>query len=113
MKRIDKNSRRSRAVVVGNMVYLGGQVATDKAADIRVQTRETLHKIDQLLTEAGSSRDKLVSATIWLKTMDDYEGMNEIWDSWIDPENPPTRACGEVRMADDDFRVEIIATAVI
>lgn len=113
MKRIDKNSRRSRAVVVGNMVYLGGQVATDMSADITVQTQETLAKIDDLLAQAGSSRSKLVSATIWLKTMDDYDGMNEIWDGWIDPENPPARACGEVRMADDDLRVEIIATATI
>jgi len=113
MKRIDKNRRRSRAVVVGNMVYLGGQVADDTQADIKSQTRETLAKIDELLAQAGSSRARLVSATIWLKTMDDYDGMNEIWDRWIDPENPPARACGEVRMAEDSMRVEIIATATI
>lgn len=113
MKRIDKNHRRSRAVVTGGMIYLGGQVADDKAADIRAQTAQTLAKIDELLAECGSSRSKLVSATIWLKSMDDYAGMNEIWDRWIDVDNPPTRACGEVRLADDGYRIEIIATAVL
>ena len=113
MKRIDANNRRSRAIVVGNMVYLGGQVCDSKHADIKVQTQETLAKIDQLLQEAGSSRSKIVSATIWLKNMDDYNGLNEVWDNWIDPENPPARACGEVRLADDCYLVEIIATAVI
>ena len=113
MKRIDSNARRSRAVVVSDMVYLGGQVADSKDADIRIQTRETLAKIDELLTAAGTSRSKLVSATIWLKDMSDYDGMNEIWDTWIDPEQPPARACGEVRMADDRYRIEIIATAMI
>ena len=113
MKRIDKNHRRSRAVVAGNMVFLGGQVADDRSAGIESQTREALAKIDDLLKQSGSSRAKLVSATIWLKTMDDYDGLNRIWDAWIDAENPPARACGEVRMAYDDIRVEIIATAMI
>ncbi|MCC0039908.1 MAG: RidA family protein [Brucellaceae bacterium] len=113
MKRIDKNSRRSRAVVAGGVVYLGGQVADDIDADIRTQTRETLAKIDDLLARSGSSRDRLISATIWLRSMDDYQGMNEIWDGWIDAENPPARACGEVRLADDRMRVEIIATALL
>ena len=113
MKRIDANSRRSRAVVVANMVYLGGQVGDSKQAGIKIQTQETLAKIDQLLQEAGSSRSKVISATIWLKSMDDYDGMNEVWDAWIDVDNPPARACGEVRLADDRYLVEIIATAMI
>ncbi|MGB3388757.1 MAG: RidA family protein [Pseudaminobacter sp.] len=113
MKRIDANSRRSRAVVVGNMVYLGGQVGDSKQADIKVQTQEALAKIDQLLEEAGSSRSKVVSATIWLKSMVDYDGMNEVWDGWIDADNPPARACGEVRLADERYLVEIIATATV
>ncbi len=113
MQRIDKNTRRSRAVVAGNIVFLGGQVAEDWNGDIRTQTRQTLERIDALLAEAGTSRDRLISATIWLKNMDDYDAMNEIWDSWIDRDNPPARACGEVRLADDRLLVEIIAIAAI
>jgi enamine deaminase RidA (YjgF/YER057c/UK114 family) len=113
LKRIDPNSRRSRAVVAGNMVYLGGQVGDDKQAGIRIQTQQALAKIDSLLKETGSSRAHIVSATIWLKTMGDYDGMNAVWDEWLDPSNPPARACGEVRLADDGYRVEIIATAAL
>jgi enamine deaminase RidA (YjgF/YER057c/UK114 family) len=111
VKRLDQNFRRSRAIVVNNMVYLAGQVADDKKAEIKVQTQQALAKIDQLLAEAGTDRSKLVSVTIWLKTMDDYTGFNEVWDAWVVPEATPTRACGEVRMADDDFRVELVAVA--
>ncbi|MHA6730270.1 RidA family protein [Devosia sp. A369] len=111
MKRIDTNSRRSRAVVIGDTVYLGGQVGTTKGADIKVQAQEAMTKIDELLAEAGSSRAKLISCEIWLKTMADYDGFNTVWDSWIDPENPPVRACGEVRLADDAYLVEIMAIA--
>lgn len=113
MKRIDKNTRRSRAVVAGGVVYLGGQVAEDWEADIRQQTRQTLGRIDALLAEAGSSRDRLISATIWLSDMADYDAMNEVWDGWIDSDNPPARSCGEVRLADDRLLVEIIATAAV
>jgi enamine deaminase RidA (YjgF/YER057c/UK114 family) len=39
--------------------------------------------------------------------------MNEVWDGWIDPANPPTRATGEARLAAPDYRVEIIVTAAV
>lgn len=113
MKRIDSNSRRSRAVVTNGICYLGGQVADDIEGDISIQMQQSLDKIDELLAQAGTDKSKLISVTIWLKSMVDYAGMNKVWDKWIDPSNPPARACGEVRMADDRFRVEIIATAAV
>ena len=39
--------------------------------------------------------------------------MNAVWDAWIDPENPPTRACGQVPLAHPDFKVEIIIRAAL
>ncbi len=113
MRHIDSNHRRSRAIVAGGVVYMGGQVADDWTADVAEQTRQALARIDALLAEAGSSRDKVVSATIWLKTMDDYEAMNAVWDAWVDPARPPTRCCGVVQMAYDALRVEIIPLAVL
>jgi enamine deaminase RidA (YjgF/YER057c/UK114 family) len=113
MKRIDKNARRTRAIVANGTVYLGGQVGANLDADIRTQTREALAGIDALLEQASSSRDKVVSVTIWLKSMDDYAAMNEVWDEWIDSENPPTRACCEVLMADPRILVEFLPTAIL
>lgn len=113
MQRLHQNQRRSRAIIVNNMVYLSGQYADNTDVGIKGQTEQILHKIDVLLAEAGTDRSKLVQATIWLKTMDDYDGFNEVWDAWVIPDHMPTRACGEVRMADDDMLVEIIAVAAL
>lgn len=111
IQRIGANSRRSRAVVHGGVVYLTGQVCDDKRGDIAQQTQEAFAKIDAALAEVGSNRSKVLSATIWLRSMDDYDGMNAVWDAWIDRNNAPARSCGTVGMADPDFRVEIIVTA--
>ncbi|CAE6959314.1 RidA family protein [Paraburkholderia domus] len=113
INRLEKNSRRSRAVVHGNTVYLGGQVGTDLDGDIKTQTQQALEQVDRLLTAAGSERKKVLSVTIWLKTMDDYEDMNAVWDEWIDGDEPPARCCGKVDMADPRIRFEITVAAAI
>ena len=113
MKYIDKNSRRTRAITANGTIFMGGQVASDFDSGIRIQTEQALGKIDELLAEAGSRRNKVVHVTIWLKSMDDYGIMNEVWDAWVDKEHPPTRACCEVPMADERILVEFIPTAVI
>lgn len=111
MMRIQPNHRRSRAVVVNGMVHIGGQFADDHSGDIGAQTRETLAKLDALLAECGSDRSHLVSVTIWLRDMADFDAMNAVYDAWIDPANPPTRCCGQVRMASDAMRIELTAIA--
>lgn len=113
MKRLQANARRAKAIVANGTVYMGGQVGRDLDADFKTQTRQAFEGIDALLAEAGSSRDKVMHVTIWLKTMDDYAAFNEIWDEWIDAENPPTRACAEVKMADERILVELLPMAVL
>lgn len=110
--RLDQNARRSRAVIAGGMVYLAGQVADDKTLDIGGQTRQVLQKIDDLLAQAGTTRDRLVTAQIWLASMSDFAGLNAVWDAWVVPGETPTRCCGQVELADPDFRVEIVVTAL-
>ncbi|MGJ7487563.1 RidA family protein [Variovorax sp. LT2P21] len=110
--RLDQNARRSRAVIAGGMVYLAGQVADDKSLDIGGQTRQVLQKIDDLLAQAGTTRDRLVTAQIWLASMSDFAGLNAVWDAWVVPGETPTRCCGKVELADPDFRVEIVVTAL-
>ena len=111
--RLDQNSRRSRAVIHGNTVYLGGQVATDFDADITVQTQQALAQVDRLLDAAGTDRRKVLSVEIWLKTMDDYDAMNAVWDEWIVPNEAPARCCGVVPMADPRILFEITVVAAI
>lgn len=98
----------SQAVKHGGTVYLAGQVALDaKGGTAGEQTRNILNRIDSLLAEAGTDKSKLLSATIWLADIALFNEMNEVWDAWIDPENPPARACVESKLAAPDFTVEI------
>jgi enamine deaminase RidA (YjgF/YER057c/UK114 family) len=109
--RIDQNQRRSRATVFGDLVFLAGQVADDKDGDIAKQTSEALAKVDDMLSRAGTDKSRLLSVQIWLRTMDDFNAMNTVYDAWVVPGNTPTRACGKVELADPAYRIEVIATA--
>jgi enamine deaminase RidA (YjgF/YER057c/UK114 family) len=113
IQRFDQNHRRSRCVVHGGTVYLAGQVADDKTSGIVEQTRQALRKVDELLSDAGTDRSRLLSATIWLKNMDDFAGMNSVWDAWVVPEATPARCCGRAELADPAYLVEIIVVAAL
>jgi enamine deaminase RidA (YjgF/YER057c/UK114 family) len=109
--RIDQNSRRSRASVYGDLVFLAGQVADDKDGDITKQTREALAKVDDMLSRAGTDKSRLLSVQIWLKTMDDFAAMNDVYDAWVVPGDTPTRCCGKVELADPAYRIEVVGIA--
>ncbi|MFC3123702.1 RidA family protein [Pseudoroseomonas globiformis] len=108
---LDQNARRSRAVVHGGTVYLAGQTADDRSADIAGQTRQVLAKIDEMLAAAGSDKSKLLSITIWIADMSDFAAMNQVYDAWVVPGHTPARCCGEVKLALPDIKVEIMAVA--
>jgi len=104
--------RMSQVVVHGNTVYLAGQVAQRApGTSAAEQTRDILSRIDELLAEVGSDKSKLLSANIWLSDMGDFADMNSVWDAWVDPKNPPCRACVESRLAAPQFTVEIMVVA--
>ena len=112
--RIATDTRRSRAVVYNGMVFVGGQTADDRSQDIRGQTQQTLAKIERFLAEAGTDKSRLLTAQIWIKDLArDFEGMNEIWDSWTAPNAAPTRATAQCEMGAPDVLVEIIVTAAV
>jgi len=109
-QRLDSNARMSQAVIHSGVVYLAGQVA--EGGSVTEQTQGILQKIDGLLGKSGSSKQQLLSATIWLTSMDDFSEMNAVWDAWVDENNPPARACVESpRLATPDFQVEIMVVA--
>ena len=108
IKRIKKSARMSQAVICENIIYTAGQVADDSSQDVIGQTREILGKIDSLLAEGGSDKSKLLKATIWLSDISLFNDMNTVWDSWVDPGNPPVRACVESTLAFPELLVEIM-----
>ena len=113
IERINCGPRMSSAVVHGNTVYLAGQVATDYNGTIEKQTSEVLETIDKLLAEAGTSKSKLLYCQVILNNIGDFAAMNSVYDAWIDPANPPARACIETRLAHPALKFEIIAVAAL
>ena len=86
----------SKVVVHNGVVHTCGQTdATGKtAAD---QARVCLAKVDALLAEAGTDKSRLLTASIWLKHIEqDFAEFNGVWNAWVDPANKPVRFCVEV-----------------
>jgi len=112
IKRLDSGPRMSQAVIHGGVVYLAGQVGNpgDSVTD---QTKTILERVEALLERSGSDKSRILQATIWLASMDDFAEMNAVWDAWVDPANPPARACGESKLATPDYTVEIIIVAAV
>lgn len=111
IQRHHSDQRLSRLVVHGNTVYLAGLTADDRKKDMKGQTVEILAKIDKLLAEAGSSKSRILSATIWITDMRDKAKMDEAWIAWADAKNLPARACVEARLGSPDTLVEIMVQA--
>lgn len=104
--------RMSRVVVKGDTVYLAGLTAGDTSGDIKSQTRQILDKIDGYLALAGTDKSKLLQANLWITDMANFAAMNEVWNAWVDPENPPVRACVQAGLARPGLLVEIMVTAL-
>ena len=108
-----KGRRFSRAVVYNGTAHFSGLTATDRTGDITSQTRDILAKADGVLAEIGSDKSRLLSAMIWLRDIEDFNGMNSEWEKWIDLDHPPARATVESRLAAPDVRIEILFTAAV
>jgi enamine deaminase RidA (YjgF/YER057c/UK114 family) len=112
INRINSNDRLSSAVTFGDLVFLSGQVP-GASTEVSGQTREVLDKIDALLAEAGSDKDHLLNATIYLKDIrNDFAPMNEVWSAWLSPGQAPTRTTLQAELARPEVLVEITVIAV-
>lgn len=109
--RIGTADRLSKIVIQKETVYLCGQVADNADAPIGPQTENVLAKVDTLLEEAGSGRDHILSATIYLRDMKEFAGMNAVWDRWVPKGHAPARACVEARLARPELLVEVSIVA--
>lgn len=115
IQRIDSNSRMSQAVTYNGIAYLAGQVdgTSVLGRPTNEQTINVLKQIDFYLAKAGTDKSKLLTATIYLANMSDFAAMNTAWDAWVSPQNLPTRATVEAKLAAPEFTVEIVVTAAI
>ena len=103
IERLETKPRMSRIVKHNGTVYLCGQVCADATQDITHQTQTMLDKVEALLTQAGSSKQHMLSA--------DFAAMNAVWDAWVPDGFAPARACVQAAMARDVLLVEISVVA--
>lgn len=107
----------SQAVQAGNLVFCSGQIALDPvsgqvvALDVEGQTRQVMKNLIAVLDAAGTSLDRVVKTTIFLKKMDDFPKVNEIYGSFIRG-TPPARSTVEVARLPKDVLVEVEVIAV-
>jgi enamine deaminase RidA (YjgF/YER057c/UK114 family) len=113
IQHIEKTARLSRVVVHGQVAYFSGLTADDRSLDTRGQTAQILAKADTFLKAVGSNRSSILSATIWLLDIADFDEMNIAWVGWIDKDAPPARATVQAVMGLPDIRVEIMFTVAI
>lgn len=110
--RLRTTSRMSKIVRFAGLVFLSGQTSSGTPIpDVAGQTREVLRRIDELLAEAGSDRSQILSATIYLRDIGDFDAMNAEWDAWTPEGAAPARATVEARLASPQLLVEITVTA--
>jgi 2-iminobutanoate/2-iminopropanoate deaminase len=106
----------SQAVKAAGFVFVSGTSPHDPATGkingttIQEQTRQCLTNIATILDEAGSSMEKIVSATVILADEDDFAGMNEEWLRWF-PANPPARQGAKLPVKIPGLKISIAVIA--
>lgn len=102
----------SQAIKIGNLVFVSGQIpllpATGEIVqgDIKVQTRQVLENIKHILEAAGSSIDKVAKTTIFIKDLNDYTVINDVYKEFFS-HKPPARAAVQAARLPRDAGVEI------
>jgi len=108
----------SQAIKAGNLLFVSGQVPFDPATmeivegGVEAQTTRVLENLQAILKEAGASFDNVVKTTVFIKDMNDFGAINEIYAKYFG-ENKPARACVEVARLPRDVKVEIEVIAVV
>lgn len=113
IQRFEVGSRFSEVAVYNGVAYLAGQVPTDESADAYTQTLQVLGEIDKWLAVANSDKSRILSTQVYLADMADYAEMNRAWDSWVAKKHAPPRACVEAKLANPNWKVEIVVIAAV
>lgn len=108
----------SQAIVYGGTVYCSGQIPLDPATNqiveggVAEQTARVLENLKAVLEAAGSSLDRVLKTTVFLKDMGEFAAMNEVYGRYFHV-NPPARATVEAARLPRDSRVEIECVAAL
>ena len=107
----------SQAIKAGGFVFVSGQIPIIPASgellsgDIKSQTRQVLENLKHILVAAGSSLDKVVKTTVFMKDLNDYTAINDVYREYFS-QKPPARAAVQAARLPKDVGVEIEAIAL-
>src|ERR1700761_2398155 len=106
----------NQAVSTGNLIYTAGQIPLDRQGNmvpggIKEQTEQVIQNLTAVLGAAGSSLEKVVKATVFLKDLNDFAGMNEVYGKYFNAETAPARTTIQVARIPKDSLVEIEVVA--
>ena len=107
----------SQGIAAGSLVITSGQLPVDPATGafaeggIAGQTRQSLENVKAILAQAGLGMEDIIKTTVFLKDMNDFAAMNEVYASFFE-KDPPARSAVEVARLPKDAMVEIEAIAV-
>ena len=101
----------SQAIVSGNMLYASGQIPINPATGeipegVEAQARQALTNVKNLIEAAGGSMDNVVKTSVFIKDMNDFAKINEIYAEFF-TEPYPARSCVEVARLPKDVLLEI------
>lgn len=107
----------SQAVKVGNLLYTSGQLPINKSGelisdDVKKATAVCLDNVKAILKESGTSLDKVVKTLVFIKDMNDFGAMNEVYGTYF-TSNPPARSCVQPAKLPKDALVEIEVIAIV
>lgn len=107
----------AQGIIVNNMFYSSGQIPLTAAGelvdgDIKEQTNQVFENLKAVLAEAGSSLDQVVKTTVFMKDMNDFADMNEVYASHFG-DHKPARSAVEVARLPKDVKVEIEVIALV
>jgi 2-iminobutanoate/2-iminopropanoate deaminase len=102
----------------GSFIFTAGQIPLDPktgqvvSGDIKVQTRQVLKNLQAILEKGGAAMNSVVKTTVFIKDMNEFAGMNEIYAEFF-KETPPARSTVEVARLPRDVKVEVEAIALV
>ncbi|MBK5142483.1 RidA family protein [Budviciaceae bacterium BWR-B9] len=106
IKRINPAKRWSDAVIYNDTIYYTS-VPDNLDADVTAQTANVLADIDIMLSQLGSSKERILDVTIFLADRVDFASMNAAWDAWVPEGNAPVRCTVEAALMKPQYKVEI------
>jgi 2-iminobutanoate/2-iminopropanoate deaminase len=107
----------SQGIVLNNLFFSSGQIPLTKDGvmldgDVKEQTHQVFRNLEAVLKEAGSSLDQVIKATVFIKDMNEFAEINEVYGQYF-ADHKPARSCVEVARLPKDAKVEIEVIALV